>query len=139
MTRRAVSRACGHRATHVDRGRFVGDILMEYRTCLGCGAWLPLGESNDAPDEVQVEMRAAELAAAWEPENGVHGLTTGCEHTGWDGWPYRQPRCTDEHTGFLAAQIQNHERDLGEVNWAGQHMADHPIHNHDRITEHGND
>jgi hypothetical protein len=156
MTRRAVSRACGHRSTrrawwhnghwitwsHIARGQAGVGLLWDdhaARRCNDCSAWLPLGESNDAPDEVKVEMRAAMLAAAWEPENGVHGLTTGCEHTGWDGWPYRQPRCTDEHTGFLAAQIRNHERDLGEVNWAGQHMADHPIHNHDRITEHGND
>jgi hypothetical protein len=154
MTRRAVSRACGHRlqfftgaivyAPHESSllGGTFGPgwaTVVGQSKCARCGETMPLGPSNDAPDEVQVEMRAAELAAAWEPENGVHGLTTGCEHTGWDGWPYRQPRCTDEHTGFLAAQIQNHERDLGEVNWAGQHMADHPIHNHDRITEHGND
>jgi hypothetical protein len=147
MTRRAVSRACGHRNTRIGMWRAGAQDWLDNTWCLiedrivcqDCGAWLSLGESNDAPDEVKVEMRAAMLAAAWEPENGVHGLTTGCEHTGWDGWPYRQPRCTDEHTGFLAAQIRNHERDLGEVNWAGQHMADHPIHNHDRITEHGND
>jgi hypothetical protein len=146
MTRRAVSRACGHR--NVFTYYWIGNSWISLfgdsknahrRRCADCRRFIPLGPSNDAPDEVQVEMRAAELAAAWEPENGVHGLTTGCEHTGWDGWPYRQPRCTDEHTGFLAAQIRNHERDLGEVNWAGQHMADHPIHNHDRITEHGND
>jgi ribosomal protein L37E len=107
--------------------------------CDRCGAVVPLGEAYDAPDEVQVEMRAAMLAAAWEPIGGVRDLATECERAGWSGWPYRQPQCANEHTGFLAAQIRNHERDLGEVNWAGQHMADHPIHDHDHITEYGND
>jgi hypothetical protein len=74
-----------------------------------------------------IELRAAELAAAWKPRNGVMGIADPDERTGWNGWPYRQPTNRGQRIGFLAAQIKNHERDLGDVNWAGQHMADHPV------------
>lgn len=49
---------CGE-TTH-DR---IGDIIyeVEYRECLDCGAWLPLGNSNETP--VAIEVRAAELYA----------------------------------------------------------------------------
>lgn len=105
----------------------IGDIVyeVEYRECLDCGAWLPLGPSNDKGCEV--EIRAAELAVAWKPVGGVRKIITDAERQGWSGWPYRQPMREGEHVGFLAAQIVNHERDIGDVNWAGHHMADHPI------------
>lgn len=35
----------------------------EQLRCLDCGAWLSLGESNDSPPEVRVEIQAAEIAA----------------------------------------------------------------------------
>ena len=37
---------------------FVGHFLK----CLTCNEWLPLGPANDEPVEVQIEMRAAEIA-----------------------------------------------------------------------------
>jgi hypothetical protein len=42
-----------------NQGRFFKDRLV----CDRCGYWIGLGDSNDAPDAVRVEMRAAELAA----------------------------------------------------------------------------
>ena len=104
-----------------------GGGCMTWKTCATCGAWLPLGASNDEPEAVKVEMRAAELAAAWTPDGALVEIINAGEIRGWDGWPYRQPKNEDEHTGFLAAQIRNHERDAIGVNWAGHHMADHPI------------
>lgn len=95
--------------------------------CVTCGEWLPLGPAHDDDERVRVEVRAAELAAEWRPVGGVVHLLTEGERIGWVGWPYRQPTTTDEWIGFLAAQIQNHEQDLGDVNWAGHHNADHPI------------
>jgi hypothetical protein len=96
------------------------------RVCNDCGSWLSLGPARDTP-ETAIELRAAELAAAWNPRNGVMGIADPDERTGWNGWPYRQPTNHGQRIGFLAAQIKNHERDLGDVNWAGQHMADHPV------------
>jgi len=40
-------------------------VHIEQLRCLDCGAWLALGPSNDAPPEVAVEIRAAELAAPY--------------------------------------------------------------------------
>jgi hypothetical protein len=125
MTRRAVSRACGHRGTHADYGRRIvadGDVsLMEFRVCLDCGTWLPLGKSNDAPDEVKVEMRAAELAH--DNEHWARLVTKGVpgEDREVDGflmhYSARAPQSDAELAGYLARCI----------------------HDHDRITEHGND
>lgn len=100
---------------------------FEQIRCLDCGAWLSLGNSDETG--LDTEIRAAELAAFWEPIGGVTKIVTDDESRGWSGWPYRQPENDGEHTGFLAAQILMHERDLGDVNWAGHHMADHPISN----------
>ena len=56
--------------------------------CIDCGAWLPLGPSNDEPDAVKVEMRAAELAAhRHEMEHRLSSRfkTTYGEIAGWRG------------------------------------------------------
>lgn len=45
-------------------------VTVEQFRCLDCGAWLSLGESNDADPAVQVEMRAAEIAADIEQHGG---------------------------------------------------------------------
>jgi hypothetical protein len=91
-----------------------------------CGTWLPLGPATDTP-ETAIELRAVTLADAWRGDGGVSHIITEDEARGWEGWPYRQPTNDGEWTGFLACQIRMHERDLGDVNWAGHHMADHPI------------
>lgn len=38
--------------------------------CLDCGAWLSLGEANDADPRVAVEIEAARIAAAFEADGG---------------------------------------------------------------------
>lgn len=75
-----MSARCRHEnADHLmpgDHGQFEDDdllcrarvcgVLVEQFRCLDCGAWLSLGPANDEPAEVQVEIRAAELAAEWK-------------------------------------------------------------------------
>jgi hypothetical protein len=123
MTRRAVSRACGHRNTRIGMWRAGAQDWLDNTWCLiedrivcqDCGAWLSLGESNDAPDEVQVEMRAAMLA---DPTQDIAYFEDD-EFHGWVDW-HRDQRPLDTlmyWAGYLAAEIQHH----------------------DRITEHGND
>lgn len=122
---------CKHTRTRVVWFKSIHeDEASHYMLCARCGTHLPLGPANDdGPHAAQVaiEVRAAELAAAWRPGDGCARLINPSESLGWNGWPYRQPTNADEWTGFLAAQIQNHGPDLGDVNWAGHHMADHPI------------
>lgn len=101
-------------------------VAVEQFRCLDCEAWLSFGPANDTA-AVLIEIRAAELTALWQPIDGVMGIAEPDERNGWSGWPYRQPRNIGERVGFLAAQILNHARDLGDVNWAGQHMADHDV------------
>lgn len=95
--------------------------------CMKCGETLPLGPSNDADYRVEIEIKAAELATAWKDDGGIADVSTADERTGWSGWPYRQPMNERELTGFLACQIHHHEQDLGDVNWAGRHMADYDV------------
>jgi hypothetical protein len=128
MTRRAVSRACGHDLEYrIDQAWWHdGERIAscEANRCARCGEWLPLGPSNDAPDEVQVEMRAAEIAANGCMNDFVHreffGWLAHDEDARCDPPTYETQRASDEwHTGFLARCIDAHD--------------------HDRITEHGND
>jgi hypothetical protein len=37
--------------------------------CLDCGAWLPLGPSNDEPEQVRVEMRAASMISCHKTDS----------------------------------------------------------------------
>lgn len=56
--------------------------MCEQFRCLDCGAYLSLGESNDASEAVQVEMRAIEVVnarAAQRPD-----LVTTDEFYGWN-------------------------------------------------------
>jgi hypothetical protein len=48
-------------SSYVGWGWFYARVLEEpgCKRCLDCGAWLSLGESNDEPEQVRVEMRAA--------------------------------------------------------------------------------
>ncbi len=83
--------------------------------CITCQAWLSLGPSNDEPPQVQIEMRAAEIAA--EPGQQL----TGPEIEGWhlygglmtvsghvlfttDGWLGEHGRWA----GYLARCISTH-------------------------------
>jgi hypothetical protein len=133
MTRRAVSRACGHRlqfftgaivyAPHESSllGGTFGPgwaTVVGQSKCARCGETMPLGPSNDAPDEVQVEMAAARIASKWAPLDGEGFLVV-------HGWHCHRDGCAVLHlaptslAGYLARCIVQHD--------------------HDRITEHGND
>lgn len=103
------------------------NALCSHRYCIQCDAVLSMGPSDETDPPVTLEIRAAELAAAWTRDGAAAKIASADEMAGWGGWPYRQPTTAGEWAGFLAAQIVNHERDLGDVNWAGQHMADHPV------------
>ena len=85
--------------------------------CNHCNAWLPLGPSNDEPEAVRVEMRAAEIAANGEPIWTEHAtgseVREGC---GWnaracgfaDTWCSGNP---DALAGYLARCIATHTED----------------------------
>jgi hypothetical protein len=129
MTRRAVSRACGHARRRTGMWRrgvqnwLDNTCLIEDRlVCIDCGFWLSLGESNDAPDEVKVEMEAAAKVTGPGWMVDPHAESLAFAH-GWNNhvsiWPGegRLWQTAEYAVGYLARCI----------------------HDHDRITEHGND
>ncbi len=70
-------------------GKYVG------ARCIMCGAWLSLGPSNDKPETVQIEIRAAELAANGGRLNLPYGVNI-LEHPEWLAM-------------ILATRIANHD------------------------------
>lgn len=93
--------------------------------CNACGAVIPLGPSNDEPEAVRVEMRAAEIAqdiacmgwtvlrrdslvfAGWHDEQ-----LTPLYHS--NGFQYYEPPKFDEsqwHAGYLARAIATHDEE----------------------------
>jgi hypothetical protein len=131
MTRRAVSRACGHAIGMKEPwdniiGRTVTFAdgttkLCTVHICWNCGAWLSLGESNDAPDEVRIEIRAAELAMLSTEQRKRPPYEWSSIHE-WLGIDSDEPALYGDaayQAGHLARCIHDHD--------------------HDHITEHGND
>jgi hypothetical protein len=95
--------------------------LYDCNICRRCNTWLSLGPSNDAPDEVQVEMRAAEIAA---------GLADGgCEVSSLEAHGFNDTVPTLR--GGYPVLINTSQQQAG-------HLAA-CIADHDRITEHRND
>lgn len=90
--------------------------------CNDCGAWLPLGPSSDDDERVQVEIRAAEIAADFlkvKPRS-LEGASRflrdldGDELSGWIIAQYdsdKQPGTAAEWSGWLARAIATHEED----------------------------
>lgn len=73
--------------------------------CCDCGAWLPLGPSNDSPSEVQQEIRAADIAVHWSEQN---------HRPGYDRFEWCPETKTDELCGrcqsdYLAHRIAKHD------------------------------
>jgi hypothetical protein len=64
---------CRHEctATKYDCDGLPDPLELSYLECLDCGDWLPLGESNDSPPEVQIEIALAacigDTCILWEP------------------------------------------------------------------------
>lgn len=82
--------------------------------CARCGEYASLGDARDDGEHaaaVAIEVRAAELAAAWEPEGGIKIAFTESERIGWMLWPHVAPKSPEGEAGWLASQIQNHRMD----------------------------
>lgn len=95
----------GHETFDANGHRRVVDV----RICTDCHEWLSLGQSNDAPIEVAVEIRAAELSDL----AGSHSTTT--EAYGWLGYsrdadPIYFGGVTDHwESGWLGRAIHDHD------------------------------
>jgi hypothetical protein len=94
-------------------------LIVDRLVCDDCGAWLPLGPSNDAPAAVAVEIRAAEIAALgigtpllWIARDEEHGWRDFAnEDGGGDCHCSEAVRHDDKnwHTGYLARCIVEHD------------------------------
>lgn len=90
---------------------------FEIKECTRCGEWLPLGPANDAPAEVQIEIRAAEIAAVLNvPNEGLIMLTSFHERRGlWlhaqaeRGKAWGGSHDCGEQAGYLARAIVTHD------------------------------
>lgn len=88
-------------------------VAVEQFRCVDCGEWLSLGPANDAPPEVQIEIRAAEIAADAARGIGLGGH--GPEHcTGEHCWHFYEewddsagPCCYCHHPGPILPGVDN--------------------------------
>lgn len=107
-------RRCRHRypaiTYRVDQAR---GYVSAIKSCLLCGEVLGLGPSNDELGAVQIEIRAAELAAAGDNYFSLSELGTGEERQGWIMGAH--PLVSDEiansreAAGYLARCIVRHD------------------------------
>jgi hypothetical protein len=77
-----VSRKCKHLSMLP-----IGSPGVVMFRCNWCGDYVPLGDSDETDERVALEIRAAALAAAWNPDDGRwHGFLSlgmcspGAEH-----------------------------------------------------------
>ena len=94
--------------------RDVGIHTLWFRPCERCGAWLSLGPSSDDSEPVRIEMRAAELAAEWDPNDGR-----------WDGF-VSLGMCSPmaEHVDILERDIASgRDRRVDLANYIVGHLA----------------
>lgn len=78
-------------------------------TCEECGkAWTrTYGPSNDAPVEVQIEIRAAELSGS------SRGARDEEEWSGWDDYPdFGDPKTDANWAGWLCCAILEHDYEI---------------------------
>lgn len=90
--------------------------LLGQRRCMDCGEAVPYGPSNDEPEAVKVEMRAAEIAATLDPGYWRPGMSDADVRAGagWnaadlgfaDTWCSGDPECL---AGYLARAITTHQ------------------------------
>jgi hypothetical protein len=81
-------------------------VHVEQFRCIDCGAWLSLGESDDAPDAVRVEMRAAELAAMLPDSFDETMMEWAGRRHFVEG--HEMPTTFGSMAGWLAAAIATH-------------------------------
>jgi hypothetical protein len=80
------------------------------RICVRCDS---LGDATDT-EEVLVEIRAAELVAAWKPIGGVGALLTPSERDGWSD--VDDTLIADGYlAGWLAYSILVHDDEHGDT------------------------
>lgn len=101
--------------------------IFEVGICTACGSRFSLGESNDVPAEVQIEMRAAELDYSRRAERAMEtfGYVAHRDHL--------TPSIDIERAGWLAREMATHNdretRDATAWPWdpsrpvAGQYEA----------------
>ena len=105
MTRRLNPARCRHAFARHMNGVTGSGHAVHARRCWHCPTWLPLGPSNDAPPEVQQEIRAAEIAA-----DSIGARMNMDEVFGWGDYDMLGDGDTDAwHAGYLARAIVEHE------------------------------
>lgn len=97
--------------------RRVGGRQLVRLKCDRCGAWLSLGHSDETPERVAIEIRAAEIAESYPTLHSVRraiddGGTDGAEYAGWLQHAFdsqKHPEQFGELAGYLARAIATHE------------------------------
>lgn len=93
--------------------------------CIACGELLPLAPAYE-PEDVRVEMRAAELSRdAKEAWSGVcPGIALTAERWGWDDYeacaldsPEDAVDSPEWHAGYLAHEIAEPHADISDIAW----------------------
>lgn len=79
--------------------------------CLTCGATLSLGPASDDDPNVQVELRAAEIAAMWRDCLDDTPYMTFPEVLGWLNAQDSEGTVVD--AGYLARAIHDHDEEQG--------------------------
>ncbi len=103
MTTHNRLKQCKHEnADHLKRGDLLevdGAVIdvarCEQFRCVDCAAWLPLGQSNDAPEEVRREIALATCIADW------------CQV--WETGPDRDEVIERYIDGFVSQPIATHD------------------------------
>lgn len=103
----ARTRGCVHEhvVTKYDIDGLPDPLELSWRECLDCGTWLPMGPSNDSPEAVAIEIRAAELADKWSEYEYLPGTDRfdWCPTAGSDGL------CGSCESLYLAHAIAHHD------------------------------
>lgn len=110
MRAHRVEFAPGVESPYIDRNRKTGkpirSVLVDCCVCLHCGAWLPLGPSNDEDERVKVEMRAAELVVIVPDSLEETILEWAGRRHFVEG--HEEPNSFGGQAGWLAAAIATH-------------------------------
>ena len=104
-------RGCRHDPDNAIRHLTVYELTYPriHLTCGACNEWLPLGPSNDSPEAVRVEIRAAELACLYAECRSKPPIEW-CDFGEWLGWENdRGVSGPGWDCGYLARCIHDHD------------------------------